>query len=41
MEDGNQVLEDLGLGVEEDRLDLKIVSEKLNDEIWHVVELMR
>jgi len=34
------VLEDLGLGVEEDRLDLKIVSEKLNDEIWHVVELM-
>merc|ERR1719347_405162 len=40
VEDGNQVLEDLGLGVEADKLDLKIVSEKLNDEIWHIVELL-
>jgi hypothetical protein len=33
VEDGSQVLEDLGLSADEERLDLKIVSQKLNDEI--------
>ena len=39
VEDGIQVLQDLGL--DEERLDLKIVSEKLNEEIWHGVEVLR
>jgi len=38
VDDGIQVLQDLGL--DEERLDLKIVSEKLNDEIWHGVEVL-
>ena len=41
MEDGNQILEDLGMSVDEERIDLKILSEKLNDEIWHGVEVLR
>ena len=39
--DGNTVIEDLGLNVEEERIDLKILSEKLNDEIWQGVEVVR
>ena len=39
--DGNQVLEDLGLRVNVARLDLKIVSDKLNDEIWQGLEIVR
>jgi len=38
VDDGIQVLQDLGL--DEERIDLKIVSEKLNDEIWHGVEVL-
>ena len=41
MEDGSQILEDLGMSVDEERIDLKILSEKLNDEIWHGVEVLR
>lgn len=40
VEDGNQILEDLGMSVDEERIDLKILSEKLNDEIWHGVEVL-
>jgi uncharacterized protein with PIN domain len=38
--DGNTVIEDLGLNVEEERIDLRILSEKLNDEIWQGVEVV-
>jgi len=40
VEDGNQILEDLGLSIDEERIDLKILSEKLNYEIWHGVEVL-
>ena len=39
--DCSQVLEDLGLSADEERLDLKIVSQKLNDEIGQALEIVR
>ena len=39
--DGSQVLEDLGLSADEERLDLRIVSQKLNDEIGQALEIVR
>ena len=39
--DGSQVLEDLGLSAAEERLDLRIVSQKLNDEIGQALEIVR
>ena len=41
VEDGSQVLEDLGLSAGEERLDLKIVSQKLNYEIGQALEIVR
>ena len=41
MADGNQVLEDLGLCKEQGRLDLKIVSQRLNEEILQALEIVR
>eukprot|EP00090_Calanus_glacialis_P014347 TRINITY_DN23134_c0_g1_i14.p1 TRINITY_DN23134_c0_g1~~TRINITY_DN23134_c0_g1_i14.p1 ORF type:complete len:677 (-),score=207.88 TRINITY_DN23134_c0_g1_i14:108-2138(-) len=40
VEDGSQVLEDLGLSADEERLDLRIVSQKLNDEIGQALEIV-
>jgi hypothetical protein len=39
--DGSKVLEDLGLCADEERLDLKLVSQKLNDEIGQALEIVR
>ena len=39
--DGNQVLEDLGLCKDEERLDLRIVSQRLNEEIVQGLEIVR
>ena len=39
--DGGQVLEDLGLSVDEERLDLSIVSQRLNEEIGQALEIVR
>jgi hypothetical protein len=39
--DGNQVLEDLGLCKDEEKLDLRIVSQRLNEEIVQGMEIVR
>ena len=39
--DGGQVLEDLGLSVDEERLDLSIVSQRLNEELGQLLEIVR
>ena len=39
--DGEQVLEDLGLSVDEEILDLSDVSKRLNEEIGQPLEIVR
>ena len=39
--DGGQVLEDLGLSVDEEILDLSDVSKRLNEEIGQPLEIVR
>ena len=41
MVDGSHVLEDLGLSVDEEILDLRIVSQRLNEEIGQALEILR
>ena len=38
--DGSHVLEDLGLSVNEEILDLKIVSQRLNEEIGQALDIL-
>ena len=35
------MLEDLGFGLDEERLDLRIVSQRLNEEIEQAMEILR
>ena len=39
--DGGRVLADLGLNVEEERLDLSIVNQGLNEELGQLLEIVR
>ena len=39
--DGNQVLEDLGLDKEQGRLNTRTVSQRLNEEIVQLLEIVR
>ena len=39
--DANQVLEDLGFGLDAERLDLRFVSQRLNEEIEQALEIIR